>query len=82
MDQWKDHPCVAYRTNEPEIDGSTNTPKTQSPSLLQASVDLMFLPLPPWRAARYIEGAHLGCTYLLEENLGHQGFATTAQPKV
>lgn len=82
MGQGKDLPCAAYKADEPEMDGSTDTPKTQSPSLLQASAGSMSLPLPPWRAAHYVEGARLGCTYLLEENLGHQGFAIAAHPKV
>lgn len=36
MGQGKDLPCAAYKADEPEMDGSTSTPKTQSPSLLQA----------------------------------------------
>lgn len=42
----------------------------------------MSLPLSPWRAAHYVEGAQLGCTYLLQEDLAHWGFAITAQLKV
>lgn len=80
--QGKDFPRAAYKADEPEMDGSTNNPQTQSPSLLQASAGPMSLPLPPWRAAHYVEGACRGCTYLLEENLGHRGFAIAAHPKV
>lgn len=80
--QGKNLPCAAYKADEPEMDGSTNTPKTKSPSLLQVSAGPMSLPLLPWRAAHHTEGARLGCTYLLEENLSQQGFAIAACPKV
>lgn len=42
----------------------------------------MSLPLPPWRAAHYMEGACPVCTYLLDKNLVHWGFAIAAHLKV
>lgn len=60
MGQGKDLPCAAYKANDPEMDGSTNTPKMRSPSLLQVSAEPMSLPLLPWQAAHHVEGAHPG----------------------
>lgn len=44
MGQGKNFPCASSKADEPEMGCSTNTPKMQSPSLLQASVEWMFLP--------------------------------------
>lgn len=82
MGQGKDLPCAAYEADEPEMDGSPSAPKMQSPTLLQASAGPMSLPLPPWRAAHDMELTRLGCTYLLDKNLGHWGFAIAAHLKV
>ena len=64
------------------MDGSTDAPlRCRAPARFGHEEDRCPFP-PPRRAACCVDGAHLGCTCLLEENLGHRGFAIAAHPQV
>lgn len=62
MGQGKDLPWAAYKADELEMEGSTNTPKMQSPSLLQVSAGPMSLLLLPWSSPglHLLAGGELG----------------------
>lgn len=73
-----DLPCAAYKADEPEMDGSTNTPKMQSPSLLQASTGPMSL--PTLESSILHQGSLPGLHLLAGGELGSPGLCHCSPP--